>query len=73
MNRVGLSVLLSLCLAACASPEQTERHRETCESYGHAPGSPELASCIEKKAAQNEATATKLGTRVLTSAILGAI
>lgn len=73
MKQVALLSIAALVLGACATPEQTERHRITCESYGHEPGTPQMASCIEKRTQQSEAAATRVGTSVLTNAILGAI
>ena len=73
MKHIAILTVLGATLAACATPESTARHRSTCEAYGYKPGTPEIATCIETRSKQGEAAATKVGTTVLTGAILGAI
>ena len=73
MKHLAVLTVLAALLSACSTPESTARHRSTCEAYGYEPGTPEIATCIETRAKQGEEAATKVGTSVLTSAILGAI
>lgn len=46
----GLALLLLLGLGACTTPQQQhEADAAACQGYGFAPGSPEMAGCIQRE------------------------
>jgi uncharacterized protein YecT (DUF1311 family) len=57
MLRRSLVVLAATLPAACAEPLTTEQHAQTCQAFGHQPGTEAMAACIQSEMSKAQARA----------------